>query len=100
MDGKETFDNSEMYHIRLIGKNTKSKSYLIHTKDFLIKKIRTSNTYRGESYVEEQILGNYKNADGITFAMKKEITSDIGSSTIIYNKISLNEKRSNTLFEL
>lgn len=97
--GKEVLGDTEMYHIKLTDKNKKSKSYYLDTKEYLIRKVTSGITHRGQNYDQEEIFSEYENVDGITVAMKKESVSDLGKITVLYENFSLNEKLKNTLFE-
>jgi outer membrane lipoprotein-sorting protein len=98
--GKEFLGDTEMYHIKLIDKNKKSKSYYLDTKEYLIRKVTSVVVYRGENYEQEQIFSEYEDLDGITVAMKTETVSDLGRTTVVYEKFLFNEKLKDTLFEL
>ncbi len=100
--GKEDYEGSEVYKIKLTDKDGDLTYYFIDGTSYLILK-ETNKRKIGEKEINsETVYGNYKKTDDLTFPMSieiKETGSDEGQKINI-EKIELNATVADSVFEM
>lgn len=100
--GKDDFEGSEVYKIRLTDKDKDISYYYIDASAYVILK-QTSKKKIGEKEIsDETIYGNYQEVDGIMFPMSIEFR-EIGTNQIrrtTFEKIEVNVDVDDNIFEM
>lgn len=70
--GKEDFDGSEVYKLKITLANGTVKHYYLDTEYYLPLKVETKQIIRGTESESETILGDYKEVGGVYFPFSSE----------------------------
>jgi len=99
--GKEDFEGTEVYNIKLVDKYGDTFNYYIGTENYFILK-ETSKRKLGEKEIEtETITGDFKDVNGITMPFMIEADSDanpMGTQTILLDKVNQNVTIDDNIF--
>lgn len=96
--GKVNADGVEVYRIKFTGKDGSVKNYFIDAKTYLILKVKAKIEAQGQSMEIESKMVEYQNIDGIQMPKKIEVVMPMGTQTIIFEEIKLNEKIDDSIF--
>ena len=70
--GKEDFDGSEVFKLKVTLANGTIKNYFLDTEYYLPLKVETKQFIRGTEVESETILGDYKEVGGVYFPFSSE----------------------------
>lgn len=90
--GKEDYEGSDVYKLKVTLRNGTVKHYYFDTEFYVPIKVETRRMIRGSEVEFEQILGDYKEAGGVYFPFSIESGPKGGSfhSTVTLEKIEIN----------
>jgi outer membrane lipoprotein-sorting protein len=90
--GKEDYEGSDVYKLKVTMPNGTIKHFYLDAEYYIPIKVETRRIIRGNEVEFEQILGAYKQVDGVYFPFSTEYGAIGGSSHSIYNfdKIEVN----------
>ena len=90
--GKEDYEGSDVYKLKVTLRNGTVQHYYFDTEFYVPIKVETRRMIRGTEVEMEQILGDYKQVDGVYFPFSVESGPKGGSfhSTVTLEKIEIN----------
>ncbi len=92
-EGKEEFEGSDVYKLKVTLANGTVKHYFMDTDYYVPIKVETRQINRGTEFESETIFGDYKEVGGVYFAFSSE-SGPKGSSnrsTVTIEKIEINQ---------
>jgi hypothetical protein len=99
--GKEDFEGTEVYNIKLVDKYGDTFNYYIDAENYLILK-ETSKRKLGEKEIEtETITSDFKDVNGIMMPFMIEVETDanpMGTQTILLDKVNQNVTIDDNIF--
>jgi len=97
--GKEFSGDAEVFNIKLTGEDGVERNYYINTDSYLVHSVKGKVEAQGQEITIEQIMGDYKDFDGIKMATKIEQKSPMGSANIIFEEIEFGVPLADSIFE-
>ncbi|MDQ3022556.1 MAG: outer membrane lipoprotein-sorting protein [Bacteroidota bacterium] len=99
--GKDDFEGSEIYKIKLTDKDGDVTYYLIDISTYLILKDSKKRKVGEKEINSETIYGNYQKVDGLMFPMSLEyIVVNSGSQKVTVEKVELNTEVDDSVFKM
>lgn len=93
--GKEKVDKKDAFHIKLTSKDGRVMDEFLDANTYLVSKVKTSiNGQEGELN-----LSDYKEVEGIKFPYTLDMTNQMGTLSIITNKVTINNKLDDAIFK-
>ena len=98
LTGKEDMEGTEVYHIKLTTKDGDVQNYYIDAETYLLLKVKSTLNIQGQEIEAENIMGNYRNFDGIVMPMSIESKAMGQSSQIVINTVDFNVTLEDSVF--
>ena len=98
LSGKVNIDGKDYFRIKLTTKDQSVKNYFIDPETYLVARVKSKVTVKGQTVDVEQVMSDYIAIDGITMAKKIETISPM-ASTILMEEIKFNEKFDDSIFK-
>lgn len=98
LTGKEDMEGTEVYHIKLTTKDSDVQNYYIDAETYLLLKVKSTLNIQGQEIEAENIMGNYRNFDGIVMPMSIESKAMGQSSQIVINTVDFNVTLEDSVF--
>ena len=89
--GKEKVDKADAYHLKVTTKDGQTMDEFIDANTFMLTKLKTQEG--------EISFSDYKEVEGIKMANTMDMTSQMGSITMITNKVTVNGKVDESIFK-
>ncbi|AEI48375.1 hypothetical protein [Runella slithyformis] len=93
--GKEKVEKDDAYHLKVTTKDGQTMDEYIDAKTYMLTKLKT--TIQGQE--GEITFSDYKDFEGIKIANTMDMTSQMGSITMITNKVTVNAKVDDSVFK-
>lgn len=90
--GKEEYEGSDVYKLKVTLKNGTVKYYFMDTDYFVPLKIETKQINRGTEFEFETVLGDYKEVGGVyyPFSIESGVKGSPNKSSVTVEKIEIN----------
>ena len=101
--GKEDFQGSQVYNIKLTDKNNDITNFYIDAESYLVVKQNDKIKFDTKEITAESILSNYKQVDGVMFPFSIESKSPdnpMGNAKIVVDTIETNIKIDDSIFKM
>lgn len=89
--GKEKVDKADAYHLKVTTKDGQTMDEFIDANTFMLTKLKTQEG--------EISFSDYKEVEGIKMANTMDMTSQMGSITMVTNKVTVNGKVDDSIFK-
>lgn len=93
--GKEKVEKDDAYHLKVTTKDGQTMDEYIDANTYMLTKLKT--TVNGQE--GEIMFSDYKDYEGIKIANTMDMTSQMGSITMITNKVTVNAKVDDSVFK-
>jgi hypothetical protein len=101
--GKEDFEGSQVYNIKLTSKDSDITNYYISADSFMIVKQTDNIKFDTKEITAETRFSNYKKIEGVMFPFSMESKSPgnpMGNSTIVVESIETNIPVDDSIFKM
>lgn len=96
--GKVNLDGNEAYRVKLTNADESVKDYYIDGNTYLITKVKAKVETMGQTIDIETKILDYKDIDGVKIGSKMEVSSPMGTQTMVMEEIKLNENMDDSIF--
>jgi len=99
--GKEDFEGTEVYNIKLIDKDGDQTNYYIDAESYLILKEASKTKVEEKEINTETILSDYRDVNGVKIAFAMEVDSDanpMGTQNIVMDEMKQNVEIDDNVF--
>ena len=96
--GKVNADGKPAYRIKLTNGDGTVKDYFIDADTYLVVKMKAKVEAMGQSMEVETKMLDYEKIGGIMMAKKIEVVTPMGTQTVFFEEIKLNEPIDNSVF--
>ena len=101
--GKEDYEGSQVFNIKLVDKNGDVSNYFIDADSFLLLKQSDKMTFESKEITAETVVSNYKQVEGVMMPFSIEVSSPanpMGSQKITMEKIEVNIPIEDSYFKM
>lgn len=96
--GKVNLDGNEAYRVKLTNADESVKDYYIDGNTYLITKVKAKVETMGQTIDIETKILDYKDIEGVKIGSKMEVSSPMGTQTMVMEEIKLNENMDDSIF--
>jgi hypothetical protein len=96
--GKVNAGGKEVYRIKLTSADGSVKDYYLDANTYLVSSVKAKVETMGQTMEVETKILDYKDINGIKVGSKMEAVTPMGTSTVIFEEIKLDEPMDDSIF--